>query len=196
LITRLYLTAPQPQARKVDFLNAFENTLAKWQEEPANLPKCTCAGVTRCIASIHSYDGVGAVDDLAAVMASARAGGFKATFITVGGRVGRVRMGSRASGRVVPEELFRDQCGGGQVVPWQDGKGRATLHMVQICYGLWGDLLKWGAAPKSYLNSLYIILNRVIPRCFWSVPFRTNRGLRAYHRQRFPFAGTGISRSL
>lgn len=67
---------------KMDFINAFENSLDFWQ---AGNYTCTCAAQapnTRCIASIHTYTGAATPGALSKVMATARARGFQATFIT------------------------------------------------------------------------------------------------------------------
>jgi hypothetical protein len=66
---------------KADFVNAFENELSVFND-PARATKCTCAGVTRCIASIHHWTGGVTAADMVAVMTKARERGFKATFIT------------------------------------------------------------------------------------------------------------------
>ncbi|KAI8468979.1 MAG: Spherulation-specific family 4-domain-containing protein [Monoraphidium minutum] len=66
-------------AAKASFVNFFEGTYETWLKTK---PVCRCSDVTRCIASIHGYDGPATADDLAAVMAKARAGGFEATFVT------------------------------------------------------------------------------------------------------------------
>jgi hypothetical protein len=69
---------PNPQPSPA----AFENSLDFWQ---AGNYTCTCAAQapnTRCIASIHTYTGAATPGALSKVMATARARGFQATFIT------------------------------------------------------------------------------------------------------------------
>lgn len=70
-------------AAKADFVNYFEDAFTTWAKSNNGAGNvCACSSVTRCIASIHSYDAGSTADDLANVMKLARNGGFEAVFIT------------------------------------------------------------------------------------------------------------------